>query len=182
MSTVDDDGFVYVHADIEGHLPYLRRLASLCNDVIEFGTRAGNGSTLAFVRGAQRSVTAYDLKGCGFVPKLKEIAAERGITFELIIADVREIKIPETDLLFIDTHHTYEQLSKELELHGEKARKYMAFHDTHLFPEMTPALYDYLEAHPSWVVGYDSPDWCGLTVVRRKHVDLPDLSASAAAS
>jgi len=40
------------------------------------------------------------------------------------------IEIEETDLLFLDTTHVYSQLKKELELHSDKARKYICFHDT----------------------------------------------------
>ena len=34
------------------------------------------------------------------------------------------------DLLFIDTLHTYSQLSEELKLHHTKVKKYLIFHDT----------------------------------------------------
>ncbi len=46
-----------------------------------------------------------------------------------------KVGIEETDLLFIDTWHVYEQLKEELRLHGSKARKYIVLHDTTTFGE-----------------------------------------------
>jgi len=43
------------------------------------------------------------------------------------------IDIEVTDLLFIDTLHTYDQLSQELKLHSPKVRRFIALHDTESF-------------------------------------------------
>ena len=44
-----------------------------------------------------------------------------------------EVEIDETDLLFIDTWHCYEQLRLELRRHASKVKKYIAFHDTQTY-------------------------------------------------
>ena len=54
-----------------------------------------------------------------------DTCADLGIDFSFHVADTRKIEIEETDLLFIDTEHNYEQIQKELELHGNKARKFI---------------------------------------------------------
>ena len=41
-----------------------------------------------------------------------------------------KIDIEETDLLFIDTWHHYNQLTAELKKHSDKVKKYICFHDT----------------------------------------------------
>jgi hypothetical protein len=46
-----------------------------------------------------------------------------------------QVRIEETDLLFLDTWHVYEQLRAELRLHARKARKFIALHDTTTFGE-----------------------------------------------
>lgn len=40
-----------------------------------------------------------------------------------------ESLIEETELLFIDTNHHVDQITKEVTLHSPKVKKYMAFHD-----------------------------------------------------
>ena len=52
----------------------------------------------------------------------------KNLTF--IEGDVLKLEIEETDLLFIDTWHCYDQLKEELRLHADKSRKYICFHDT----------------------------------------------------
>jgi hypothetical protein len=55
--------------------------------------------------------------------------------------------ITDTDMLFIDTLHSYKQLKLELHLHGNKARKYIAFHDVVTFGESDEM---HLSEDPSW--------------------------------
>ena len=53
------------------------------------------------------------------------ILHKRVIDFLFTEADVLKIEIEETDLLFIDTYHAYQQIKGEFELHGNKAKKYI---------------------------------------------------------
>jgi hypothetical protein len=48
---------------------------------------------------------------------------------KLIVNDDTKIEIEETDLLFIDSLHTYDHVTKQIELHSDKVKKYMVFHD-----------------------------------------------------
>ena len=43
--------------------------------------------------------------------------------------------MPETDFLFIDTWHVYDQLIKELNMHSPKVKKWIALHDTETYGE-----------------------------------------------
>jgi hypothetical protein len=45
------------------------------------------------------------------------------------------VDIEETDLLFIDTRHDYDQLREELRRHADKVRKYIVLHDTTTYGE-----------------------------------------------
>ena len=114
--------------DIREHLQTLKELASECEIVTEFGFRLGASFT-ALLMGEPDILRTYDIH----IPQ----DAKDGLTklsgdtiVEFVEASTLDVYIPITDLLFIDTLHTYSQLKKELELHGDRARKYLAFHDT----------------------------------------------------
>ena len=159
-ATVDDlyDLAVRSSSDINEHLPTLRMLAAMVSHVTEFGTRSGL-STAAFLKAAPERVVSYDLVRRREVAGL-EIAAKRaGISFEHLRKDVLATEIEPTDLLFIDSIHTYDRICRELELHGDKARVFIAFHGTTAFAEVGevsdsrgiwPAIEAYFATRPGW--------------------------------
>lgn len=116
------------HADILEHMPLLRLLASQCEHVTEFGVRTGN-STIAFLAGLERRggvLESYDIGPPLFVLP-REIPP---VWWAFHQADTSRLEaIAPTDLLFVDTLHTYEQVRAEL-VHADKVRKYLVFHDT----------------------------------------------------
>jgi hypothetical protein len=58
-----------------------------------------------------------------------DTAEAYNLDFTFIEGDVLKLEIEETDLLFLDTWHVYEQVRDELKLHANKVRKYICFHD-----------------------------------------------------
>lgn len=122
---------VETQSDINKHLQFIRELASSVSSVTEFGVRQGN-STRAFLA-ADVQLRAYDLELDGEVQKLFDLARAAGRDCDYRQGDTQHIDIEETDLLFIDTLHTYSQLSMELKRHAGKVRRYIAFHDTDTF-------------------------------------------------
>jgi GT2 family glycosyltransferase/tetratricopeptide (TPR) repeat protein len=119
-------------SDIHEHLPKLYELASQCRHVTEFGTRAGT-STAALLFAQPDQLVCYDKVKHPLVDVLRALAGRTLFHFRL--ADVLAVEIDETDLLFIDTYHVYEQLKEELRLHAGKARKFIVLHDTTTFGE-----------------------------------------------
>lgn len=111
-----------------GCLDRLRKLASECDLVVEFGVRKGV-STFALLLGAKR-VISYDLYTNKNVSDLKIMAGDH---WRFIQQDTLKAEIPKCDMIFFDTLHTYTHLKKELIRHGHKARKYLVFHDTITF-------------------------------------------------
>jgi hypothetical protein len=91
-------------------------------------------------------------------------------------ADVLAVDIEETDLLFIDTLHVYEQLQEELRLHAGKVRRYIVLHDTMTFGErgevqgrlgLRPAVEEFLAQGTFYVKDrYENNN--GLTVLERR--------------
>ena len=106
-------------------------MAKECRHVTESGTRTGV-STTAFLHARPRSWSATT--GCGS-PRWTCARAAGGTEFVFRQEDVLGAAIEETDLLFIDTLHDYDQLRQELRRHAGKARKYVVLHDTTTFAE-----------------------------------------------
>lgn len=163
--------------DISQALPILRGLASIVDHVTEFGMREGN-STTALMAGLPRVLITYDHRAVPLKP-LVEAAAEARVEFIITRQNVLEAApIEETDLLFIDTLHTFDQLTKELKIHGSRATRFIAFHDTHTFGKtcqgkkggegLLPAIGNFLKANRKWRLLYHTVKENGFTVIGRQ--------------
>ena len=100
-------------SDIVEHLELLARLSSLCDHVTEFGVRAGN-STVALLYGRPRTLVSYDVLPCLRADEIERAAKEVGVGFVFKQESSLAAEIDPTDLLFIDTLHTFHQLTVEL--------------------------------------------------------------------
>jgi len=123
-------------SDINEHIPTIIKYGSECEHITEMGVR-WVVSTWAWLASTPKKLVSYDLHnpsrwGRSIDPVI-ETAKQYGLDFTFIEQDVLKVEIEETDLLFIDTWHTYDQLKKELEIHSPKVRKYICFHDTTSF-------------------------------------------------
>jgi len=120
-------------SDINEHFPAIIKYGSECDHITEMGVR-GIVSTWGWLACSPKKLIAYDMfnpsRWGGDLDSVYDTAKAYGIPFEFRQEDVTKIEIEETDLLFLDTTHVYSQLKKELELHSDKARKYICFHDT----------------------------------------------------
>ena len=182
ISTLDD---LYRKAattvsDINEHCPKLRELAAASDVVVEFGMRHGV-STVALLAGQPKRFVSYDLNDA---PISKTLDAKRGSTsFEFKRGDSLTVDIEDTDLLFIDTKHTANQLLQELERHHAKVRRWIALHDTQIFgeagedggPGLLVALRRFMRMHPEWSVIYHVMNNHGFTVISRLDEDKPKL-------
>jgi len=165
-------------SDIHEHCPILYKLATQCNHVTEFGTRWGV-STSALLYAQPKKLVCYDLSRHRMINSLSEAAGETEFVF--IKGDTTEIEIEETDFLFIDTWHAYSQLKRELELHGNKAKKFIAMHDTETFGDngdtvkgtrppqqgLKPAIKEFLADNLQWTQWKHFKNNNGLTILRR---------------
>ena len=170
--------------DMAGHFTTLTALASQCQSVIEMGVRGGC-SAFALLAGLEQSQWAgkwmlyLDINDCQN-KELEEIAHQHAIEIEFKKADSRYVDLPECDLLFIDTLHTYGQLSLELQLHSSKARKYIVMHDVEApygtkneikdgSPKegLQPAIQDFLAEFTNWRIKDWHENCHGLCVLER---------------
>jgi cephalosporin hydroxylase len=172
-----------IHSDIVEHLPTLKRYAEECEHITEMGVR-WVVSTYALMMGRPKKLISIDIdsveKHGTRISDLVQLGKSVNTNFNFVIGDTRKIEIEETDLLFIDTLHNYNQLKIELDLHGNKAKKYLIFHDTTLFeyrdempdgvqtPGLWPAIEEFLEKNKQWEILERYRNNCGLTILKRK--------------
>lgn len=169
-------GWKQLNGDISEHFPVLRKYASECSHVTEFGTR-GVVSTYALMAAKPKKLLTYDLVPNGHIWTAASVAKENDIEFGFMERDTTAISIEPTDLLFIDTLHTYSQLQRELTLHASNVRKYLIFHDTVSFgykdevgdgPGLMTAIEEFLGTHGSeWVLKERLENNNGLVVLQR---------------
>jgi hypothetical protein len=122
-------------SDINEHFPIIKEYTEKCTHVTEMGVRFVN-STFAFLKGSPKILRCIDLyhpSKWNYGDRLQiveDYCKQTNIDFKFIIGNSLEIEIEETDLLFIDTLHTYHQLKTELQKHSSKVKKYIILHDT----------------------------------------------------
>lgn len=145
------------HCTLGEHGITLRKYAEQCEHVTEVGMER-IGSAWAFLAAKPKKLVCIDLNHPNSVGGNMEefvlLAKENGVEFQFIQADILKIEIEPTDLLFIDTLHTYGQLKGELELHAHNARKFIILHDTETYgivgsapgqAGLLPAINEFLE-------------------------------------
>lgn len=175
-------------SDIQLHLPILQYFASKCESAVELGVRDGH-STVALMtglgkspKGKEASLISYDIETTKFVEDMMKCMGEWPCKW--LFKERSSIEPPaieETDLLFLDTLHTFVHISQELAIHGRQAKKYLVYHDTTTCGArdlsgsnpnaigILPAIMDFMDKYPNeYVVAYDSSECNGLLVLERK--------------
>lgn len=177
------------YGNIHDHLPTLKKYSEECEHITEMGVDKVV-STYGFLMGKPKTMVSYDInpiENFGVDRNdLKELAKKNGIDFTFIVADTTKININETDLLFIDTEHNYLQLKKELELHSDKVKKYLIFHDTVTYgysdsnyynydidlgisekKGLMPAIEEFLNDNTCWVIHERFENCNGLLILKK---------------
>ena len=180
-------------SDINEHLPTLKKYASKCDHVTEMGVRSVV-STWGLLAGYPKRFIGYDVEWHDNIKSALIHAKYNGIDMEFIQKDVHKVEIEETDLLFIDTEHTYDALSTELRMHSDKVNKYIIMHDTTTFgyigcyilgfvqdgdnlqglipgKGIWPAIEEFLEKNNDWKLREKFENNNGLTILERIEVN-----------
>ncbi len=123
--------------DIGEHMPLLKKLAAECPTVTEIGlglviSTWGILEGLAENPAPTRSYIGIDIAipNADSLNLARRLAEAQGISFTFRHGNDLTLDIEPTDLLFIDSMHTYCHLSYELDTFSPKVRKYIAMHDT----------------------------------------------------
>jgi len=143
-------------------------------------------STVALLAAQPKKLIAYGTQADKIDRAIATLEPVSGDT-ELVLkqGDSLAISIEMTDLLFIDTFHTYGRLKRELNRHAGKVKKYLVFHDTVAFaargedgscPGITQAILEFLHKHKDWRIILDVRANNGLIVLEREGPGGPDLN------
>lgn len=149
-------------SDIYEHLPTLKRYGEKVNHITELGIRSGR-STCALLMAKPKVLRCYDLKIHKNLPLslYQNFANQNNIDFKLVLKNVLKTEIDPTDLLLIDTYHSYTQLTKELKKHVKRVKRFLVFHDTEMFglkgedkksPGLLRAINEFVEKSGNWKI------------------------------
>ncbi len=161
--------------DMTEHMSTLRAYAARCASVVEFGVRHCV-STWGLLAGQPVRMRSYDIERQPEVSEVEATVCGTGIDFQFILGSSLDVEIEETDLLFIDSLHTYDQLRQELVLHARKVRKFIILHDTTTFgdidqfggsPGLWCAVEEFLTLRGDWKLKERFTNCNGLTVLER---------------
>lgn len=183
-STIDDiyETVRTVKRDLDQHMPYLRTLAAMCQTVTEISKR--RESLIAFSAGRPNRLISYNTEAADpMVRQILDLSKEESsvITVENRTSDDID-SIDSTDLLFIDSKHTYPQLKKELEKYMERVNRFAVFHDTHAYATksedgseggLLTAIREWVESHPQSFIYHHTKDQYGLTIIGVRPEDEP---------
>jgi DNA-binding IclR family transcriptional regulator len=117
-------------SDINEHCDKLRELASQAGSVVELGMRHGV-STVALLAGQPQKMISYDLNHDSVADPLKSRQGKTAFWF--VQGDSLSVDIESCDLLFIDTRHTADQLTRKLQRHAGKVRQRASYCTTPRF-------------------------------------------------
>jgi hypothetical protein len=130
------------HSDINQHLETLYNLGKECSHITEMGVRWVS-STWPLVYSNPKKMISYDILKNPNITEVINLCNEYSINYSFEEKDVLQLEIEPTELLFIDTLHTYNQLIKELEIHSNKVSKYIVLHDTEHFGRKDEVIYEH---------------------------------------
>lgn len=128
-------------SDINEHLPTLKKLAEDCDTILELGVRNAV-STIGFLAGRPKELTSVDINTSSLY--FEHVTHADGTKTKFIEANDLDIEPFKVDMIFIDTDHTYEQLSKELKKFGGYAQKYIVMHDTEVYKGQVKAIDEFM--------------------------------------
>lgn len=174
-------------SDINLLLPKIFEIAQLCTHCTEFGVRRPT-STYALLAAKPSRVVSYDISRWDDVDEVEQLCLEVGRNFQFITQNCLEADIEQTDMLLVDSYHSFNQATAELKLHANKVNKYILFHDTAEYayrwkseawypgvadfmngPEgLYPAIENFLKDNPEWALFYETEINNGLTILKKK--------------
>jgi cephalosporin hydroxylase len=162
-------------SDMHQHVPWIAELSSECSHATELGVGYGV-STRAFLKN-DIELHSYEISVYPETQKFFDEAKAAGRRVTLHVEDTREAEIESTEIMLVDSYHSYDQVKCELERHANKVSKYILFHDTELYGMVgqggergiMPAIWEFLEAnHTEWELFEQRKNNNGMILFKRK--------------
>ena len=164
---------------IAHYMPTLYEYSKKCDSVVEIGVNQVCSTWAFLLANPKDGVLSVDidLQRRGYMERhnlteniwlqwAQHLSEKENVPFSAVESDSLEVELPEHDLLFIDSEHTYGQLKAELSLHGASAKKYIILHDTTLFPELNKAVQEFMAVNKNFEIEKVFSDTPGLTILR----------------
>ena len=183
------ESLINTSSDINEHLLTLVEYGKECNHITEMGVR-WIVSTWAFLKSSPKKLISYDIqhpsKWGADINQVYFVANDLNIDYSFKLANVLEEDIEQTDLLFLDTWHSYKQLKAELTKFNNKVNKYIIMHDTSNYEfrdeegyeslgfyseskrGLWPAIEEFLQENNNWEIHRRYVNNNGLTILKRK--------------
>jgi len=125
---------VYKHwcdtpSNMQNEIRTIHRYACMCKHITEFGFGVGRSGSAILAAKPKKYIT-YDVRDYGPREQYKKLAEFEELDFEFILGDSTEVEIEPTEMLFIDSWHTFKQKTIELSKHVKKVSKFILIHDT----------------------------------------------------
>ncbi len=141
-----------------------------CESYTEMGINQGATLAAAVLQNLKQ-VRAYDIKLGWYIEAqqlFENYAHDNNIDYKVFEMDTLKCVIEPTDVLYIDTQHRYDHLTKELHLHANKVNKYIIFHDTHTMTGLKRAVNEYVNKTPHWSIVTDCMENVGFMTIARE--------------
>jgi len=163
------------------YMDELYELSKECSHITEMGVNQVN-SSWAFLKARPKKLVCIDITFTKvperhkfedhiWLESLKELAKKENVELVLIENDTSKMEIEKTDLLFIDTNHSYDHLKTELKLHANNVKKYIAFHDTVLFGDLNRAIDEFLINNKNWTIYKNIKSSPGLLIIKNNNFE-----------
>ena len=159
--------------DMHEHLPWISELTSECKHATELGVGYAQ-STRGFLR-QDVELHSYEISPYEVTTQFFTEARSAGRNVTLHVCSTLETEIAPTDIMLVDSYHSYEQVKSELDLHADKVSKYILFHDTELFGArgqggeegVWKAIQEFLDTNPQWQLVERRINCNGMTLIKR---------------
>lgn len=168
-------------SDINEHVNTLKDLSLGTDIVVEFVHRPGI-STSGIVAGKPKKVLSVSqMEDISMREYAKLVNNEGNTILSHVEGNSLTFKIPECDLLFLDTKHTGEQVYQELKLHAPNVKKRIAIHDTEIFGNrgedgsngLMFGIRQFVYENPEWFVWKHLTNNHGFTILSRLPEEAP---------
>lgn len=169
-----------VVSDVFMHCPTIREFSRRCESVTELGLNS-SGVCIAALAGQPPKYIGYgkDKKHVEVLAgKLPEDVGKTHV--RLRVGDSLKIQIQPTELLILDTYHSYTRLKQELLKHAGNVTRYLMIVNSYAFavrgedgasPGIMDAVAEFLKDHKRWSIVHNETKNNGLLVLQR---DAPD--------
>ena len=175
-----------VPRDLDKHMDAMRHISQIREVEFIADLSGRKESLIAFAAGMRgRKILSFNTEGDS-VELQHLLSITQGVELVSRWPTVEEYNaFPETDCVFLDTRHTYDELRMQLDKCGLKSRRFIIMHDTDVYGKtgedgmrgLHDAIREFMELHPEWkVVGHTNTQY-GYSVLSKNPRDLPPANA-----